>query len=136
MSLLGRGIHMNLKNANGFFGYGFFALGTLKSLFTGQVGVTDLSGPVGIYSVVDSQAKAGVDSILYLIAFLSLNVGVINLIPLPAFDGGRILFLIIEKIKGSPVSSRVENTIHNIGFLLLIGLMILVTFSDIFKLFS
>lgn len=109
---------------------------TLKSLFTGQVGVTDLSGPVGIYSVVDSQAKAGVDSILYLIAFLSLNVGVINLIPLPAFDGGRILFLIIEKIKGSPVSSRVENTIHNIGFLLLIGLMILVTFSDIFKLFS
>lgn len=109
---------------------------TLKSLFTGQVGVTDLSGPVGIYSVVDSQAKAGVDSILYLIAFLSLNVGVINLIPLPAFDGGRILFLIIEKIKGSPVSSKVENTIHNIGFLLLIGLMILVTFSDIFKLFN
>ena len=74
-----------------------------------------------------------VESIIYLIAFLSVNVGVINLIPFPAFDGGRILFLFIEKIKGSPVDSRVENTIHNIGFMLLILLMIYVTFNDVFK---
>ncbi len=109
---------------------------TVKSLFTGKVGVSDLSGPVGIYSVVDSQAKDGIASIMYLMAFLSVNVGVINLIPLPAFDGGRVLFLIIEKIKGSPVSPNVENTIHNIGFILLLALMILVTCNDIFKLFG
>lgn len=106
---------------------------TIKSLFVGQVGVDELSGPIGIYTVVDNQSKAGVESILYLIAFLSVNVGVINLLPFPAFDGGRILFLIIEKIKGSPVDSKIENTIHNIGFMLLMLLMIYVTFNDVFR---
>lgn len=109
---------------------------TLKSLFVGKVGVDELSGPIGIYSVVDSQSKAGFENILYLIAFLSVNVGVINLIPFPAFDGGRILFLIIEKIKGSPVDSKLENTIHNIGFMILILLMVYVTFNDIFRIFK
>lgn len=106
---------------------------TVKSLFVGKVGVNELSGPIGIYSVVDSQAQAGLENILYLIAFLSVNVGVINLIPFPAFDGGRILFLVIEKIKGSPVDSKIENTIHNIGFMLLMLLMIYVTFNDVFR---
>ena len=106
---------------------------TVKELFTGGVAVKELSGPVGIYSVVDSQAQAGLENILYLIAFLSVNVGVINLIPFPAFDGGRILFLVIEKIKGSPVDSKIENTIHNIGFMLLMLLMIYVTFNDVFR---
>lgn len=109
---------------------------TVKSLFVGKVGVNELSGPIGIYSVVDSQSKAGFENILYLIAFLSINVGVINLIPFPAFDGGRILFLIIEKIKGSPVDAKLENTIHNIGFMLLILLMVYVTFNDIFRIFK
>jgi len=108
---------------------------TLGSLFTGKVSVNDLSGPVGIYSVVDDQAKAGFENIIYLIAFLSINVGVINLIPLPAFDGGRILFLIIEKIKGSPINPKIENIIHNVGFILLMALMIYITFHDIIKLF-
>ncbi len=108
---------------------------TIKSLFTGKVGVNDLSGPVGIYNIVGTQASAGLASIIYLIAYLSINVGFINLIPLPAFDGGRILFLIIEKIIGKPISPKVEGTIHTIGFLLLIILMIYVTFNDILKLF-
>jgi len=85
--------------------------------------------------VVDDQAKAGFENIIYLIAFLSINVGVINLIPLPAFDGGRILFLIIEKIKGSPINPKIENIIHNVGFILLMALMIYITFHDIIKLF-
>ena len=106
---------------------------TIQSLFVGKVGVDELSGPIGIFSVVDSQAQAGVESIIYLIAFLSVNVGVINLIPFPAFDGGRILFLIIEKIKGSPVDSKIENMIHSIGFMLLMLLMIYVTFNDVFR---
>lgn len=140
------GIGMKTEKLTGFvpsFQYAWTKMGslfktmfkTLGSLFTGGVSVNDLSGPVGIYSVVDSQSKAGIASLLYLLAFLSVNVGVINLIPFPAFDGGRILFLIIEKIKGSPVNPKIENMIHNIGFLLLIGLMIYVTLNDILRLF-
>ena len=106
---------------------------TLKYLFTGKVGLNQLSGPVGIYSIVDSQAKEGLESLLYLVAYLSINVGVINLLPFPAFDGGRILFLIIEKLFKKPIPREVENTIHTIGFMLIIGLLIYVTvFNDIF----
>ena len=108
---------------------------TLKYLFTGKVGVDQLSGPVGIYSIVDSQAKQGLEAILYLVAYLSINVGIINLLPFPAFDGGRILFLFIEKIFRKPVSKKVENTIHTIGFMLIIGLLLYVTFNDILRLF-
>lgn len=108
---------------------------TLKGLFTGGISVNQLSGPVGIYNVVGTQASAGFENLLYLTALLSINVGFINLIPLPAFDGGRILFLIIEKIKGSPVKPETENKIHTIGFILLLALMIYITFNDILKLF-
>ena len=108
---------------------------TLKYLFTGRVGVNQLSGPVGIYSIVDSQADQGLEAVLYLVAYLSINVGLINLLPFPAFDGGRILFLFIEKIFRKPVSKNVENIIHNIGFFLIIGLLVYVTFNDILRLF-
>ena len=107
----------------------------LKSLFTGKVKVNQLAGPVGIYSVVGDMKSSGVQALLMLTALLSVNVGVINLLPFPAFDGGRILFLIIEKIKGSPVDPKFENTIHTIGFILLILLMIYITWNDILKLF-
>ncbi len=141
------GIGMNTKRDRGLIPsvtYAFNKMGstfklmgeTIKSLFTGEVGVSELSGPVGIFTVVDQQKEAGIENIIYLIAFLSVNVGVINLLPFPAFDGGRILFLIIEKIKGSPVSSKVENTIHQIGFYLLLLLMLYVTCNDIFRLFK
>ena len=108
---------------------------TVGNLFTGGVKVNQLSGPVGIYSIVGESSKAGISSILYLMAFLSINVGFINLLPLPAFDGGHILFIIIEKIKGSPVSSKTENTIHTIGLFLLMMLMVYITFNDIIRLF-
>ncbi|MBQ9853426.1 MAG: RIP metalloprotease RseP [Bacilli bacterium] len=108
---------------------------SLKYIFTGKVGVDQLSGPVGIYSVVASQAKQGLEAVLYLVAYLSVNVGVINLLPFPAFDGGRILFLLIEKIFKKPVSKKVESIIHSIGFMLIILLLIYVTFNDIIKLF-
>ncbi len=108
---------------------------TLKELFTGGVGLNQLSGPVGIYSAVDETRSAGWYSVLTLVALLSINVGIMNLIPFPAFDGGRILFLVIEKIKGSPVKAETENLIHNIGFFLLLALLIYVTFNDILRLF-
>jgi regulator of sigma E protease len=106
----------------------------IGNLITGNLGINNLSGPVGIYTIVGEEAQAGFENILYLIAFLSINIGFVNFIPFPAFDGGRLLFLIIEKIKGSRVNPKVENIIHGIGFVLLILLMIFITIQDISKL--
>lgn len=104
-------------------------------LFMGTLSLNSLAGPIGIFQVVGETAKAGFLNIVYLIAFMSINVGFINLLPIPAFDGGRLLFLIIEKIKGSPVSPKVENAIHGVGFILLMLLMVLITYNDIVRLF-
>ena len=103
-------------------------------LITGQLSLGSLSGPVGIYNVVGDAASTGLVSLLYLTAYISINVGFINFLPIPAFDGGRILFLIIEKVKGSPVNPKLENTIHSVGLFLLLALMILVTYNDIIRL--
>lgn len=108
---------------------------TIWYLITGKLSISNLSGPVGIYNLVGETAQAGFINVLYLIGYLSLNVGFINLLPIPAFDGGRVVFLIIEKIKGRPVSAKVENTIHSIFFILLMLLMILITYNDIVRLF-
>lgn len=121
--------------------YGFVKFGnivssmffTLYALFTGLVGVSALSGPIGMYEVVKVSAAAGFANIIYLIAFLSINVGILNILPFPAFDGGRILFLFIEKIKGSPVDQKFENICHYIGFIFLILLSIYVAFNDIIR---
>ena len=110
---------------------------TLGYLFTGGIKLKQLSGPVGIYSVVGESRKAGgAMNLLYLMAFLSINVGVINLLPIPAFDGGHILFIIIEVIKGSPVKPELENKIHFIFLVLLMLLMLVITFNDILNLFK
>ena len=109
---------------------------TLGYLFTGGIRLGQLSGPVGIYSIVGEQSKTGIASLLYLTAFLSINVGVINLLPIPAFDGGHILFIIIEKIKGSPVNPEIENKIHTVFLILLMILMLIITFNDISKFFK
>ena len=115
---------------------------TFKLLFNGTVSVSNLSGPIGIYTAVDTTATTSgsvgntIANLFYLMALLSINVGFINLIPFPAFDGGRILFLVIEKIKGSPVKADTENLIHTIGFFILIALIIFVSFNDIIRLFK
>lgn len=106
---------------------------TILYLVTGKLSLDSLSGPIGIYNVVSESAKAGFINIIYLIGFLCVNVGFINLLPIPAFDGGRILFMIIEKIKGSPVNPKVENIIHAVGLVLLMILMLVITWNDIFK---
>ena len=108
---------------------------TIWHLFTGGIHLNQLSGPVGIYSVVGQQRTAGIANILYLMAFLSINVGVINLLPIPAFDGGHILFIIIEKIKGSPVDPEIENKIHGIFLMLLMIIMLIITVNDILRFF-
>ena len=108
---------------------------TIWGLISGKIGLSALSGPVGIYEVVGETINYGLNYFLYILAFLSINVGFINILPFPAFDGGHVLFLIIEKIKGSPVNAKIENTCHLIGFILVFLLMIIVTISDIIKLF-
>lgn len=104
------------------------------NLITGKLSLSALSGPVGMYSVVDQTVGYGSETVIYLIALLSINLGFINAIPFPAFDGGRVLFIIIGAIKGSPVNSKIENAFHTIGFILLMLLMLYITFQDILRL--
>ena len=103
-------------------------------LCTGQLGLSSLAGPVGIFSVVGSAAAGGIWSLVSFTALISINVGFINLLPIPAFDGGRIFFLIAEKIKGRPVDPKFENMVHAVGFFLLMLLMVLITYNDILRL--
>ncbi len=107
---------------------------TIFYLITGNLSLKLLSGPVGIFNVVGTASQAGFMTVLSLLALISVNVGFINLLPIPAFDGGHVLFIIIEKIKGSPVNQKVENTIHTIFLVLLMILMLYITFNDILKL--
>lgn len=104
-------------------------------LLTGKLSLTSLSGPVGIYQVVGESAKYGFINVVYLIGYICVNVGFINLLPLPAFDGGRVFFMIIEAIRKKPVSPKVENIIHAVGLVLLMILMVVITFNDILRLF-
>ena len=117
---------------------------TLGGMLTGQYGLNDLSGPVGTVDaigdvVVDATQQEhwqiGLGNVLMLVVLISVNVGIFNLLPVPALDGGRLLFLLIELVFRKPVPPKYEGMIHAIGLLLLFGLIILVTFSDIVKLF-
>lgn len=122
--------------------YGFFKFGstmeqmyfTVLYLCTGKISLKMLSGPVGIYNVVSVYSTYGLFSLLGLLALICINVGFINILPLPAMDGGHIFFILIEKIKGSKVDPKIENKIHNIGLILLLILMVVITFNDILRL--
>lgn len=108
---------------------------TVFYLITGKISLSMLSGPVGIFNVVETYSQYGFSNIVSLLCLICINVGFINILPLPAFDGGHIVFIIIEKIKGSKVNPKIENTIHNVGLILLMILMVVVTYNDIIKLF-
>jgi regulator of sigma E protease len=101
----------------------------------GQADLSQVTGPVGIVGLVGDASKLGVIYLISFTAFISINLAVINLIPFPALDGGRLLFVIIESIKRSPISPKVANVMNTVGFFLLIGLMVVVTVSDVIKLF-
>ncbi len=105
----------------------------LKMLLSGQGGGLDVTGVVGIAVYTGEVIPLGLAHILRFAAILSVNLGIINALPFPALDGGRILFIIIEKIKGSPVSQKLEQIFHTAGFAILIGLMIFVTYRDFLK---
>jgi len=103
-------------------------------LVTERKMVAQLSGPVGIAGMVNSAAQTGFVFFLQLVAVLSIHLALINIIPFPALDGGRLLFLAIEFVRGKPISQKVSNIAHNIGFAMLILLMLIITYRDILKL--
>ncbi|NLJ79178.1 MAG: RIP metalloprotease RseP [Tissierellia bacterium] len=107
--------------------------GFLRMALRGQVSTRDLSGPVGVIYTIGEAAKYGIVNLLYLMGFISVNLGFFNLLPLPALDGSRIIFLIIEMIRGKAINPEKEGFIHFIGFVLLILLMLIVTYSDIIR---
>lgn len=110
---------------------------TVWDMITGNVGVSELSGPVGIVTVVSDAVKQEntLLNLLNLTALLTINLGIFNLLPLPALDGGRIIFILIEMVRRKPIPPEKEGLIHSIGFLLLILLMIFVSYQDILRLF-
>lgn len=139
------GVEFKTTYEKGFFAaikYSFAKMGAilrqmwvvLGRLVTGRLSLNNLSGPVGIYSVVGEAKSYGILTLLQLTALLSVNVGFMNLIPFPAFDGGRIFLLLIEKIKGKPIKAETENLINTVGFILIMILALVITGSDIYKL--
>jgi regulator of sigma E protease len=104
-------------------------------LLTGRFGLKAVSGPVGVTEAMGDAAKSGFDTFLYLVIVITINLGVFNLLPIPALDGGRLLFLLIEAIIRRPVNKQVEGYIHFAGMMLLLALMVVVTCKDIVGLF-
>ena len=105
-------------------------------IFTFNADFSAIAGPVGIVGVVGEAAGIGLTSVLFLTALISINLAIINILPIPALDGGRLLFLAIESIKGSPINPKLSNSIHGLFFGLLILLILVITFFDISKLFA
>ena len=110
---------------------GFFA-----DIFRGRADFSQVSGPVGIVHFAGEAGAIGLSSLLILAALISINLGLVNLLPIPALDGGRFFFLLIEAIRGSPINPKIANSAHGIGFLLLILLILIATYHDIVKLVS
>ncbi|MFC4404544.1 RIP metalloprotease RseP [Gracilibacillus xinjiangensis] len=107
----------------------------LGKLITGQFSIDMLSGPVGIYDATDQVVQTGFLNFLMWTGVLSVNLGIMNLVPLPALDGGRLLFVGIEAVRGKPIDPQKEGIVHFVGFALLMLLMIVVTWNDIQRLF-
>ena len=112
---------------------------SLMDMLRGKYGLNDLSGPVGVVQVVTetiATQENWLPDFLYLFSFLTINVGVFNLLPIPALDGCRFLFLLVEAIRRKPLKPEAEGMVHFVGFALLMLLMIIVTFNDISRLFT
>ena len=107
----------------------------LGMLITGKLGLGGVSGPVGVVKEIGNAAKTGVSNLIFLLAYININLGVFNLLPIPALDGGRAIFILIEMIFGKKISQEKEGYIHMVGLILLLGLIAIVTIKDVIKLF-
>lgn len=109
---------------------------TLKNLVFKGEGVADVTGPVGtVYVIQEVTQQGGVDIYLELLALISVNLGVMNLLPIPGLDGSRLLFLLVEGVRRKPIRRELEGAIHGAGFVLLMGLMLVLTYKDIMQIF-
>lgn len=112
---------------------------SLGMLIGGETGLSDMSGPVGVVGVMNEAASqgglAGILNLLYLMSFISVNIGIMNLLPIPALDGGRLFFVVVEAIRRKPIPADKEGIVHFIGLVFLLGLMVFVTWNDISRLF-
>ncbi len=109
---------------------------SIFDLLSGRYGIEQVSGPIGVTGAITQAAQFGAHSFFYMVVVISINLGVFNLLPIPALDGGTLVFLIIEMIAKKPVPRKIEERIKLVGFALLMLLVIFVTFKDIFSLFS
>ncbi len=103
-------------------------------LLSGKYGLSAVSGPVGVTVVIANAAKQSLQNLLPLMAFISINLGIFNLLPIPALDGGRLVFILYEMIFRKPVPQKYESLVHTIGFVVLIGFMILIVAKDVLSL--
>lgn len=117
---------------------------SLSGLVTGRFGLNDVAGPVGAAQAITQAASQGLETgildalanIVFMMTIITINLGIVNLLPLPALDGGRLLFLIVELVRRKPVSAKYEGWIHAAGFFLLIAFMLLITFNDVLRLIT
>lgn len=107
---------------------------SLIDLLTGRYGISAMSGPVGVTAAIGSAAKQNLLNLLPIMALITINLGLFNLLPIPALDGGRLVFILFEMIFKKPVPQKYEAIVHAIGFILLIALMLIITFKDIWTL--
>lgn len=107
----------------------------LKDLVTGKVAVKEVTGPVGMIGLVHQTTSRGLIPFFYLLVFISLNLAIFNLLPFPALDGGRIIFVIIRMVTGKAITDRQENMVHGAGMILLLTLMVFATWNDLARLF-
>lgn len=120
-----------------------YSIKSIQSLFTGQVSKDDVSGPIGIAQMVgdvyEESLEYGIPTVIInmmnIAVLISVNLGVINLLPLPALDGGRLMFMFLEALRGKPIPAEKEGIVHFIGFVALMILMVFIVFNDIMKLF-
>jgi regulator of sigma E protease len=108
---------------------------SLAELIGGRYGMEALSGPVGMTQTIGESVAGGFQSFMYIFVIITMNLGVFNLLPIPALDGGRFLFLTVEAVIRRPINPKVEGYIHAVALLLLLGLAVVVTFNDIIRLF-
>ncbi|PIR89207.1 MAG: RIP metalloprotease RseP [Candidatus Harrisonbacteria bacterium CG10_big_fil_rev_8_21_14_0_10_40_38] len=129
-SAIGQGFTASLKLLGSIFAALF---GLIAGIFTGTAGLDQFVGPVGIFQIASQSAQFGIVYLLQLVGLISLNLVALNILPLPALDGGRLVFLIFEKIKGSPLPQKFEIWANALGFILLLLLMIVITIKDVIR---
>lgn len=108
---------------------------SLVDLVSGRVAINQMSGPVGIVSTISEAVSYGYESVLMILAMITINLGVFNLLPFPALDGGRLAFLLLEFVRGKPINQKYEILVNTAGMLMLLAFMVFVTFSDVTKFF-